>query len=321
MQTWELLTALASDCGLPVRLYLPQTPDQASAVIGERLRDDYQLDPAKVEIVGFPCAAREPRAEIMKKRDRLVVDEADLLLPISIRKSGSMTELLGRAEQNGGQTDWRFRVEPTFRSRPLKLEVDKRWLRPDSELYENRYLVHWTRGISHPWPDERSIDFYRAVIASETWPRSGLATIERILRSGTILASDRHMPDKARTVSFSGLAPIDFLPLMRWRARYAEMSFEPYGVGVKAAIAGRVGIRQVRYLRHRSGPSAERWLTQSAGRVTPWQCEQEYRFLGDLHLDRIPPDDVCLFCRTEKEAAGLRRDYPYAVRPLFDHPA
>jgi hypothetical protein len=321
MQTWELLTALASDHHLPLRLYLPDATNETFAAVYDRLCDDYQIDPERVEIVPVPRVAGELKEDVLRKRDRLAVEAADLLLPISIRKGGGMTELLVRAEQNGDRTDRRFQVKSAVRSKVLKLEVDKRWLCPDPELFENRYLIHWTRGVSHAWPNEKPIDFYRAVVLSEVWPRSGLATLERIVQSGTILASRRHMPGKAQTVSFSALAPIDFVPLMRWRARYAEMSFEPYGVGIKKSAADQAGVRKVRYYRRpgSTARTAERWLTQSTGKSTTWQIEQEYRHLGDMALGRIEPADICLFCRIESEAVELRRRYPYAVRPLFDY--
>ncbi len=105
---------------------------------------------------------------------------------------------------------------------------------------------------------------------------------------------------------------------MKWRARYAEMSFEPYGVGIRKEKASKLGIRPVIY--YEGAKPAEfastPWLCQSVGTKTDWRQEAEYRHHGDLTLD-ISPQDIVLFCKTAKEANQLKLEFGIPAINLF----
>lgn len=316
MQTWELITALASDLALPLRLYLPVSPARKFYQVCDDIANDFNLKLDRTEFVPVLPRQKENNQVIMAERDKMVIEQADLLLPISIRNSGNMADLIERAEQTGHRIDRRFEVTHTPRGEPLKLTLDGQRLSDEILRFEGDYIIHWTRATSQPWPDERKIDFYRAILDSDSWPRSGLDTLERIIRMKKILASSRNMPDATATVSFSTLSPGEVVPLMRWRARFGEMSFEPYGIGIERETAARIGIREVNYYDlgdKTSVAPADRWLRQSTGKVTDWRAEKEWRYLGEVLLEGFPADAVVLFCMTSHEADSLRRRYPYWV--------
>jgi hypothetical protein len=147
------------------------------------------------------------------------------------------------------------------------------------------------------------------MLSSNTWPREALATLKRIIQSGKILASSRHMPGKVPTVSFSSLTPLEVIPLIRWRARYAEMSFEPYGIGIERTTALESGVRPVIYGANADTADCENWLCQSPGNITDWRNEKEYRCLGDFQLDALPSDKLTLFCRFAEEVEALERKF------------
>jgi hypothetical protein len=182
-------------------------------------------------------------------------------------------------------------------------------------------VIHWTRGVSGKWLGEREIDLWQAVLASDHWPREGLATLRRVLQSGVVLASPRHMPGNRPCVCFSALPPSAVLPLMRWRARYHEMTFEPYGVGINRDAAAALGITPVTYVSEEERPPAdlaERWRYQSVGRIGDWRAEAEWRLNGHVELSRVPAEAIRVFCRTEEEAARLKESVPYEIVPLFE---
>lgn len=320
MQTWELVTAVASGIGLPVKLVLPISVGLEFEAQCKQILYEYDLDPSRTEFLPVSGSKTENRTNLMAQRDRVVFEIANLLLPVSISKTGSMAERLQQANLDMHTIDNRFQVPYRQRSEPIKVELDPDRLSNEILNSGDDYLIHWTRGVSHPWPSERMIDFYSAVINSDHWPRSGMATLERIVDTQTLLASFRHMPGDAMTVSFSALRPCEVIPLMRWRARYGEMSFEPYGIGLTCEIAQQIAIHPVNYYRadnKKSIPAEPIWLSQSKGKITDWRGEKEYRHLGDLSLKEIPHDAIVLYCGTSVEAKHLRHQYPYRVVPFL----
>jgi hypothetical protein len=157
-------------------------------------------------------------------------------------------------------------------------------------------------------------------MSSSRHPRSAIDTIERIATERYLYASTRHMPRKTPCVSFTGLTPHDAVPLMRWRARYGQMTFEPYGLGIKRTVAERMGIAPVTYY-DVSAKSAiatlPAWRTQSRGVITNWQAENEYRHCGDLDLSPVPDDALVLFCRFEHEVESLAQATGIRTIPMF----
>jgi hypothetical protein len=120
------------------------------------------------------------------------------------------------------------------------------------------------------------------------------------------------MPGNIPTVSFSGISPLEFAGLMRWRARYREMSFEPYGIGIEREFALRHGIKPVMYYEKEcplSPQGCDFWLTQSRGMKTDWRNEDEYRFRGDFSLAHVSHDKIVCFCFETKQARTIKRQY------------
>lgn len=311
MQTWELITALASDLKIPLRLVVPAISEEEFLRECDQATAEFNLDPMRTEFV--PCLAVDSHADsTLASRDNLVVKMADILVPVSCRPSGSMATKLAEAAQSGRDIQCGFTVDYSNQSAALKYDLRDRSLNPDLDSLNGKYLIHWTRGTSSPWPKERCISFYRDIMQSDRWPRAALDTLARILRKGTILSSTRHMPGGIPTVSFSALAPKEVVPLMSWRARYGEMSFEPYGIGIDRRVGREIGIREVFYYdagKRVTVPADELWLSQSIGKITDWTAEREYRCLGDLSLSKVPPESLALFCITTLEAKSLREEF------------
>jgi len=320
MQTWELLTTLASDLRIPILLVIPAYSRDDFRDACDQAMADFNLKLSLTEFVPALAEGGADRASGLERRDRLVIEQADILLPLSLRTNGNMAELLTEAESTAHKVDRQFEIGCPGRTSGLKYNLSGEPLNPALDEATGEYLIHWTRGTSYPWPGERKISLYRAVIQSTRWPRSAFDTLKRIVSTRTIVASSRHMPDRTPTVSFSGLAPPEVIPLMRWRARYGEMSFEPYGIGIDRNLAAELGIREVQYCDSRGRrrvPADERWCWQSSGKITDWRAEQEYRCRGDLRLDGIPREAVALFCMTAPEAAELRRLHSGPVWPIL----
>ena len=311
MQTWELLTALASDLKIPLRLVIAAMSEEEFLRECDLATAEFNLDPALTEFTPCPFDEAYPKSSL-SWRDDFVVKLADTLIPVSCRPSGSMAIRLAEAERSGRQIHPEFAVTYSEKRTALKYDLSNQSLNTDLDSLDGKYLIHWTRGASSAWPKESRIGFYRDLLQSVQWPRAALDTLIHIMRSKTILSSGRHMPGLIPTVSFSALAPREVVPLMRWRARYSEMSFEPYGIGIECSVGREIGVREVIYYdaaRNRSIPCDDIWLIQSRGKITDWTAEREYRCLGDLSLREVPRESLALFCMTELEAKTLRREF------------
>lgn len=307
IQTWELITALASIHKVPLRLVIPVDSGTGfDQVTGELVRQ-FGLSPSDTEMIPSQVPGKSAKNEIQNARDSEIANLADLILPVGIRPDGSMEKFLAAAISARKRVEARFQIEYQGRRKKLAYTLDHDRLSDEVRGCGCDYVIHWTRAVNGPWPGERPVDYYRELVQSDRHPRSAFDTLMRILDTRRLIASPRHMPRRTPVVAFSALAPAEVIPLMRWRARFGEMSFEPYGIGLRRAVAERTGIRPVQYgdkLLERSTP-ADYWTCQSPGTRADWREEQEYRHLGDLDFSGIPKDDLAVFCLTPEERAVI----------------
>ncbi len=229
-----------------------------------------------------------------------------------------MSRAVAEQEQAGTKVVRQFEITPPGPSTRISYDLNSVPLNLDFEKLAGRYLTHWTRATNTPWPDERPIDFYHAILESARYPRSGFDTLCHIIETRIIKASSRHMPENIPTVSFTGLSPREVIPLMRWRARYTQMSFEPYGLAVPIELADTSGICPVLYRDKVSpiGLQTPVWLTQSIGTKSDWRQENEYRHLGDFALSDFAPDRLLAFCLSPNEAQTIEGRYGIQAMPL-----
>jgi len=308
MPTWELVCAAAALYRLRQTVLVPAADAADYHQSVEHCRTEFCLEPELVDFVPVYTDGHRPtRAALMSARDDAIVTRADVLVPLSLRPRGRLEELLKSAAA-GARVVERFRIPYERRREQLNYRLDDSHTNPELESLGDRYLFHWTRAVNHCWPDESPLAYYASILTSTVYPRRAVDTLLHILTKDKIIASTRHMPTGAAVVSFSGLPPAGALPLMRWRARYGEMSFEPYGVGIDRRCAEAAGIVPVRYF-DRAGDEMpendERWRRQSNGVRTDWRREQEYRHRGNLRLSSVPIEALVAVCRYPAEAKKI----------------
>jgi len=316
MQTWELVTSLASIHDLPIKLVVP-APEIPSSVRRDCL-SQFRLEDSSTEFLAPNSADGQERPDLRKSRDLKVIAESDLLIPVSIRESGSLSDILCSDSMARKRRVEGFQCRYDAESSSGVVCVEQS-LNPEIHTLDDKYLFHWTRGTNAAWPDERKVDLYRDVMASTEWPRSGYDTLRRILESRRIIGSGKRVQGGGAVVSFSGLAPARVIPLMKWRARYHQMSFEPYAIGVKTELAHKLGILPVQYYdrtKTRPPDNEDQWQWQSAGQKTDWQQEDEYRHKSDFDFSRINPEDIRVICLNRTQAQGLRCNFPYPVTAM-----
>ena len=312
MQTWELVAALASMKGVPMRLYVPVADGVDAGAVFTAITRDFNLHDFLTNFVGFTG----PQGQVSKGgslaiRDERIVAKADILIPISIRPGGRMAGLIEQARSGGKAVIDRFQTAYQSRTKPMAYDLSDISLNPTIDKAARGRVIHWTRTANSKWPTERSLDYYRAIATSQIYPRSAFDTLRNIVHSQTIAASSKNMPGNVPVVSLSDLSPVEVIPLMRWRARYRQMSFEPYGIGIERQVALEHGICPVRYYEHSNGelhPGEKIWLSQSAGTKGNWTVEREYRHRGDFNLGAIPRNKLLLLCHTAAEADQIEKE-------------
>jgi hypothetical protein len=319
VQTWELVTAAAVMRGANLRLVIPAYNQSAFDQACHNISHQFELPPARTEFFRLETCDDCNEKNIQRDRDRAVVDRADLLAPISVRADGIMAELLSAVETSGRPVFRDFETPYRTRREVLAYSIEPSLISTQLMAIDDEYLTHWSRASNGPWPDERRIDYFRDIVSVDQYPRTAFHTLTHMLTERRLIASPRHMPANTPVVSFTGLSPTQVVPLMRWRSRFGEMSFEPYGIGLRRSTAERLGIRPVRYYgeSERRPVDADKWLTQSSGAKADWRQELEYRHRGDLELSAISPDDLMAFCLRPEESGQIQALFGIRAVPFY----
>jgi hypothetical protein len=242
----------------------------------------------------------------------MVLDLADIVLPVSIRKGGALQQLI-RGAGARAEVDHQFEVSSyNPQAHHLRELVGAASLTSEIQRWEPEWLIHWTRTCHGPWPGETQSEFFTDFMKpSDAYCRSGFETLRRILREQLIRASAWRIGGKQAMVALTELSPVESLPLMRWRPRWTNWAFEPYGIAIRRDCTERLGIRPVRYVsadQWRKIPPEERPFSHSAGKQDPiWPAEREWRCAGDLNLGAIPTEGLRILVRDQAEAAVLRK--------------
>ncbi|MDM8554752.1 hypothetical protein QUF75_08495 [Desulfococcaceae bacterium HSG7] len=319
IQTYEFLLYLALKEKIRQKVVLPVAADASFNRLRKQVQEQFQTDDQLVTFI----FATERRDRVHDKlpvvRDRYIISHAGTLLPIAVREGGNMDKLITQREAAGVCVNRQFQTVYQKRQTPIAYHLDEKTLLSEITKFDEPYLIHWTRAANGPWLAEKRIDYYRAIAQADVYPRSAFDTLKNILKQKLICGSSKHKTGKIASVSFSSLAPRDMLPLMRWRSRYRQMYFEPYGIGVKKEDGLHCGIRPVHYYQGKTAPAdIEPWLIQSVGRKGDWFKEQEYRFQGDFDMSGLPLDKMICFCHTVSEAANIQKKFKIKAIGFYD---
>lgn len=311
--TWDIITTIARNKGIPLTVVIPSDSEKKFNELKLFYQNQFSLSNATM-FHPLIYSKYSPR-ELQQLRDSFIIDNADILLPISIRRNGTLFSQLA-SKLN---TNYDFSTSYQTLKQNFKKFYSDTPISTDLQSY-NEYLFHWTRSFHSPWPDENLLDFYTAVIASSSYPRTAYHTLKHILYVNKIYGSVRHMPVNTRCVAFTDAPISDFIHLMKWRSRYLEMSFEPYGIGIEKQYALNAGIKKVVYIEGRKKKTApeDQWLYQSRGKTADWQPEREYRYKGDFSLSSIPKEKLIILCTRRDEAKCLQNKTDMKCISLFE---
>ena len=314
-QTWEMQIYLARQAKLDQTIVIPAKNESDFGHLKQDVITQFRLDLNQVQ---FEKIYPNDSKSLLYLRDERIIANSDVLIPIAIRNNGFMKTLLSK-DSVSNRLLTNFQIEYKPEKATIAYKIDKNNLSNVLFALSSRYLIHWTRTSNAPWPTEKKIDYYQAITTSDSYPRSAFAGLKNILTQGQIKASSLHMPQKIPTVSLSGLPPQEAVSLMYWRARYCQMSFEPYGIGIEKDVAKSIGIQPVHYYAPKLKPkNVAPWLCQSIGKRADWRLEDEYRYPGDLDLVHIPDKKMRCFCYRKDEARDIQNRFGVNSIGMFD---
>ncbi len=312
MSTWDLVTVLGQHYKIPMTLYVPAYDMADYRNRKTKIINDFELD---FDLVSFypvyPDSEKSDKKYFLQKRDHIISETADIIVPVSFRMGGNISNIINQNKNNKEiNLDFITRYDNRRKVPVYKFEQHK----INSQIldFNENYFIHWTRTFNKSWPDESRFKYYCDIANNDHYPRSAFETLDKIINSKKIIASDKNMPENRKTVSFSALTPIDIIPLIRWRARFKQFSFEPYGIGIKKEIAIKYNIQPVIYYNKQlpiKVDSDKIYLTQSIGKVTDWRHEKELRHESDFDFSKISKNDLVLFCYTKDEAIELENKF------------
>lgn len=318
MNTWELALTFAARLQMRVIVVVSE-----SVVDHERFVSDicrrFHLAPERTGFYFMTVSPGKSAKSSWSIRDAAVIDLADRLFPISIRPNGSLAALI---EANREEVDSSFSIpyDNASRSRPRYRMTDL-----DPEVNWDQWLIHFTRSSSGPWPDETDYDFYNDLIESTSdFCRSAWRTVMHIVTTGVIYGHSKKIREGRPVVPFALVTPDSIKEIFRYRSRFLNPGFEPYGIAISKQSAINLGIRPVIYgakdiFDHLSEDDKPYFQNQGSYN-SQWTIEHEWRHLGDFHPHRLPPDRIRIIVPTLHEIPRPKNPALPLIIPLFLSP-
>ena len=323
MNAWEIPLYFASQHKARINLVAPVKEEVRLDEVRQNYFDSFHLDAKRAEFTPiFIPRGRQFKENFMQARDEKVLETADVIYPVSIRSGGNLEGLIEKMARQGAVLITGFQVKYELASSECKIDIDPARISSRLDSLLENYLIHWTRSVSSPWPGETAFQYYNDVVSAEgRYPRSAMATLARIMEQRKIVASGRHMRKGVSAVSFTGARPSESIKLMRWRARYREMTFEPYGVAIEKEVAADCGVRKVYY----GEPEMYDYLDekdkqyfQGLGKEGYWLSENEYRHIGDIDLRKVPSEKSTIIVWKREEAEEIARLFQGEIVSVYD---
>ncbi len=181
-----------------------------------------------------------------------------------------------------------------------------------------RWLIHCTRSVRGPWPGQTESQYRDEVLIGnrKTGMRTPQESLDRILRSGRLLASSIATAKSHPVVCFTERSLMEILSMRCFRPHLARWDYEPYGIAIEQEVAISIGIRPVIYgqpSERRTISEEDRFRFHPIGKTFDWRSEKEWRSPANVVLDQLPVESVHLFAPDSCEDRTALERSPFSV--------
>lgn len=311
--TWNFQVFCGTLLKLRMRIVVPAINEEEFNNICKHYETQFNCDKNKVEFVFLETNSAEKHN--YHDRDQYVIDKSEIIYPISIRKNGFFYHRI----ENNQKINTTFQINYS----PYSIEKRKKDYKAISIKNLNtfeKYLFHWTRNPKGNWPNEKQFEYYMSILKNQDRSRTAFDTLCNILDSNLIYSSSRHALKNIKMVSFTGASINCFFGLMKWRNKYNEMSYEPYGIGIDREEALKIGFKKVLYCdpnMFNKLTLEEKKICHSSGKKTDWSEENEYRIFNDFDLTLIPNEMKICICQNSDESSYIEKKYGIKSYSLY----
>lgn len=277
----------------------PQLTTTASDIRNDRSPADAILTMAGERIVALHCLAEGNVETVLSRR----MEHDDLSKPIVLLAVTDKSPPASEAVMKLGGVPWYLNSEHLGKQ-PVSQADFSAIANRDSTFPSDgplespaEWLCHWTRPSFGPWLDQPSDDFMdELILGCETADRSAVAALLRIMSQQKIIASVSTAGEPP-TVSFTAVALADFRQRRIFRRHKQRFDFEPWGIAIRKSVLEAHEAEAVEYLTADSPESSARFTQRQFDKNNQidWSTEREWRLAGDLNLNDLPDDSVCVF--------------------------
>lgn len=189
-----------------------------------------------------------------------------------------------------------------------------------SQLSGRRFLIHWTRQSTGPWPEQTYHEFLDELLFnSSNRGEGGFSTLKRILAQQRIRGTNTLTKGKQRMTCLTAVPLSTYASRRIFRTHLSRWDFEHYGIGFDYELLKKMGARPVNY-----GTESDRnrlsvldrlffqLQTSTRSRIN-WREEREWRLRGDLDFKNVPHQMAFVFVKTSSQRAALENQSRWPV--------
>lgn len=189
---------------------------------------------------------------------------------------------------------------------------------PDWAYADGEWLVHCTRASDVAWPGQTHRQYLDSLLLGDDRAAVGdaFAAVRRIVRGRRLIAAAAASAKTYRVVCFSAVSLANLVRRRCYRSHLHRWDYEPYGIAIQLRAAAAAGVKPVIYgdqIQRGELTPDDRYRFQARGRTHDWTQEREWRWLGDLDLNRFSPCDVRVFVPTAEQAETLAPLCPWSI--------
>ena len=161
MSTWDLVTVLGQYHKIPMTLYVPAYDMTDYKDRKAKIIDNFELN---LDLVSFypvyPDSEKSDKKHFLQKRDHIISTTADIIIPISYRMGGNISNIINKSKKEHKEINLSFITDYDKKRKVPVYEFNHQRINSQILDFGENYFIHWTRTFNKCWPDESRFKYY-----------------------------------------------------------------------------------------------------------------------------------------------------------------